>query len=132
MCSNKGFTFEDLFTDSVNKKHYENLLSNTNNLCKVVHFKKEKFDVYIGRPSKWGNPFTSKESELAEFNTVDRQESINLYKIWITKGKGVYLLDQLKELRGKTLGCWCSPKECHGDILSELVNQDYINELNKK
>lgn len=25
---------------------------------RVVHCKRDKFDVYIGRPGKWGNPFT--------------------------------------------------------------------------
>lgn len=31
---------------------------------KVVHFKKEPFDIYIGRPSVWGNPFSHKQGTL--------------------------------------------------------------------
>lgn len=27
------------------------------------------------------------------------------------------------ELRGKTLGCWCKPDACHGDVLAELANK---------
>ena len=30
--------------------------------------------------------------------------------------------NDLEELEGKTLGCWCKPKTCHGDVLVELVN----------
>jgi len=25
---------------------------------RIVHWKKEPYDVYIGRPGKWGNPYT--------------------------------------------------------------------------
>lgn len=91
--------------------------------CKVVHCKKASFDVYIGRPSKWGNPFTHKQDgkTLAKYIVGSRQESIDAYRYWITSGEGKHLLNDLHELRGKTLGCWCKPLPCHGDILSELV-----------
>lgn len=90
---------------------------------KVVHCKKEPYDVYIGRPSKWGNPFTHIQDgkTLAEFVVSTREESIQCYKHWITVGKGSHLLNNLQELKGKTLGCWCHPKPCHGDILVELM-----------
>lgn len=89
---------------------------------KVVHCKKEKYDVYIGRPSKWGNPFTHKDGTKAEFILPTRQECIDAFRTWITEGKGMYLLKDLHELKGKTLGCWCSPQSCHGDVLMELAN----------
>lgn len=28
---------------------------------------------------------------------------------------------ELEKLRGKTLGCWCSPLACHADVLVELL-----------
>lgn len=31
----------------------------------------------------------------------------------------------IRELRGKTLGCWCKPKACHGNVLLKLVGEDY-------
>ena len=80
---------------------------------KIVHCKKEPYDVYIGRPSKWGNPF-----EIGKDGT--RKEVIEKYKNWIL-GQ-LDLLDSLHELEGKTLGCFCKPKECHGDILIELLD----------
>lgn len=89
----------------------------------TVHCKKEAFDIYIGRPSKWGNPFSHKAGTLAMYIVNSREEAIAAYREWITKGEGQYLLADLHELKGKTLGCWCKPLSCHGDILSELANK---------
>lgn len=76
----------------------------------VVHCKKEKYDVYIGRPSIWGNPF-----EIGRDGT--RAEVIEKYSNWI-KGQDL----PFETLKGKTLGCWCHPLPCHGDILMKLAN----------
>ena len=93
----------------------------------IIHKSKGNYDVYIGRPSKWGNPFTHiKDKETkAEFIVSTRKESIERYYEWITTGDGKYLLDDLHELKDKTMGCWCKPKACHGDILVELVNKKF-------
>jgi hypothetical protein len=80
---------------------------------KVVHFKRKPFDVYIGRPSKWGNPFS-----IGKDGT--REEVIVKYEEWIKTQEE--LMNNLEELRGKILGCWCSPKPCHGDVLTRLAN----------
>lgn len=95
-------------------------------MCKVVHCNKEKYDIYIGRPSKWGNPFThiSNKETLAEFIVGSREEAIESYKQWIMFGDGKSLLKDICELRGKTLGCWCHPNSCHGDVLCQIVS-DY-------
>jgi hypothetical protein len=91
--------------------------------CRVVHCKKEPFDIYIGRPSKWGNPFTHlNDSTQAKYVVKTREESIEAYREWILNGEGKHLLNDLHELKGKVLGCWCKPKTCHGDILAELVS----------
>jgi len=81
---------------------------------KVVHCKKEKYDVYIGRPSKWGNPFT-----IGKDGT--RSEVISKYETFLLNN--AELLSSIKELKGKDLGCWCSPRACHGDILLRLANE---------
>ena len=80
---------------------------------KVVHCKKEKYDIYIGRPSKWGNPFT-----IGKDGT--REEVIKKYTDWIVTQPE--LLAATHELKNKTLGCWCSPKSCHGDVLAGLAD----------
>ena len=80
----------------------------------VVHCKKEPFDIYIGRPSKWGNPFV-----IGKDGT--RQEVVDKYEVWLKKQPE--LMDSLSELKDKTLACWCSPQTCHGDVLYRLANK---------
>lgn len=79
----------------------------------VVHCKKDKYDVYIGRPSIWGNPYTIGVNG-------NREEVIKKYHDYLLASPG--LVSQLPSLKGKVLGCWCSPLPCHGDILMELAN----------
>lgn len=87
----------------------------------VVHNKKKPFDVYIGRPSKWGNPFTHKSGTLAEFEVATREEAIARYEEWLMAQPE--LVEAVKaELKGKVLGCWCSPLACHGDVLAKVAN----------
>ncbi len=93
----------------------------------VVHCKKEQFDVYIGRGSKWGNPFTHKKKTSAEYIVGSRDEAVNAYELYLTQGAGQHLLKDIrKELKGKTLGCWCSPQACHGDILAKFADLNVI------
>ena len=85
----------------------------------VVHINKEKYDVYIGRPSKWGNPYSHKDDTLAEFKVRTRKEAIDKYEQYLLNNPN--LIADLHELKGKILGCWCKPKTCHGDILRKYV-----------
>lgn len=81
-------------------------------------------DVYIGRQcnmggwrlskSKWANPFSAKKYGL--------DECLRLYKEHIFGNKELF--NSLPELNGgKSLGCWCKPNACHGDVLLELLNE---------
>jgi len=87
---------------------------------RVVHCRIEHYDVYIGRPSKWGNPFSHLDGTRATFKVATRAEAIEKYRRWLLDN--VELMAALPELRGKVLGCWCAPKPCHGDVLLELAN----------
>lgn len=69
--------------------------------------------VYIGRGSKWGNPFVIDKDG-------SRSDVIAKYEEYIL-GKPE-LLAQLHELKGKDLVCYCAPQACHGDILVRLAN----------
>ncbi len=89
----------------------------------VVHCKKQPYDVYIGRPSKWGNPFSHKKGTQAEFIVGSRKEAVAAFRAWIKEGGGMHLLEDLHELKDRTLGCWCKPLECHGDVLAELADE---------
>lgn len=91
----------------------------------VVHFRKEPYDTYVGRPSKWGNPFSHKAGTAARFKVEYRNEAIERYEAWILTQP--QLLADLHELRGKVLGCWCKPKRCHGDVLVRLANEDPLS-----
>ena len=87
---------------------------------RVVHCKREEFDVYIGRGSKWGNPYSHKEGTLAEHVVGSRTEAIQKFEEYLLSSEE--LMGSLEELRGKILGCWCKPKSCHGDILIRYAN----------
>jgi hypothetical protein len=80
---------------------------------RVVHWRREVCDVRIDRPSIWGNPF-----RIGPDGT--RHQVIQKYRAWILTQP--HLLARLPELRGKVLGCWCKPGECHGDVLAELAD----------
>lgn len=96
---------------------------------KVSHLKMEKgqvvqgCEVYIGRQmnmggwnltkSKWANPYkVGKDGNI--FEVLDKYEQ----HIRTTS-----LYNELEELRGKELGCWCKPDPCHGDVLIKLLNE---------
>ena len=93
---------------------------------KVINHRSSKGsenEVYIGRGSKWGNPFTHYPGgTLAEFKAETRDESIDAYGDWILTQPE--LMATLPELRGKTLVCWCKPDRCHGEILLQMANPD--------
>lgn len=89
-------------------------------LTRVVHLKKEPYDVYIGRPGKWGNPYSHKEGTLAEFKVANRAEALEKFEKYLLENETLY--NSLIELKGKTLGCWCKPNKCHGDILAKWSN----------
>ena len=86
---------------------------------KVVHCKKAIFEVYIGRAcygfthSVWGNPF-----EIGKDGT--RVEVIAKYREYLLGNKE--LMSLLYQVKGKTLGCWCKPQNCHGDVIAEVAD----------
>lgn len=87
---------------------------------RVVNRRVDRFDVYIGRPSKWGNPFSHLSKSIAKFR-VPFEEVLPRYEAWLKEQPE--LMAALGELRGKVLGCWCKPGPCHGDILARLADE---------
>lgn len=87
----------------------------------VVNKYKHPYDVYIGRGSKWGNPYSHLQGTQAKYVVSNRQEAVDKFQEYILYGEGQHLLNDLHELQNKTLGCFCKPQACHGDILVELV-----------
>lgn len=64
----------------------------------VVNKRRENYDIYIGRPSIWGNPFVIGKDGTRE------------------------LMNRIHELKGKKLGCFCAPLACHGDVLAIIAD----------
>jgi hypothetical protein len=80
---------------------------------RVVNLRTEPYDVYIGRPSRWGNPFVigrdgSRADVIAKFRTYARGSAV--------------IQNHIQELQGKRLGCYCAPLPCHGDVLREMAD----------
>ncbi len=86
---------------------------------KTVHFKKEPYDVYIGRPSMWGNPHALGFLCSLCQEEHGRSEAVQLYEEY-ARGNPK-LLEAIKALPEDTiLGCWCAPRACHGDVIAKL------------
>src|SRR6266700_4878504 len=85
-------------------------------MCRVLNKRKLGIpagSIYIGRGSKWGNPFRIGPDG-------DRAIVIAKYERWLRDQH--HLLRALDELRGHDLVCWCAPAACHGDLLLRLAN----------
>jgi len=87
-------------------------------------FRMPENTVYVGRPSKWGNPYQVKDGDRASAVRAFRSELE-----WYLSGKGCIAekTEQVKkglaELRGKNLACWCPlDQPCHADVLIEIAN----------
>ena len=82
----------------------------------VINRKYEKEDIYIGRGSKWGNPFKIGP-------TCTREQAIEQYRtyLWHQIQKRKITIQDLLNLDGKKLGCYCKPQACHGDVLVKAV-----------
>ncbi len=85
----------------------------------INKYHKLPYDVYIGRGSKWGNPYSHLPSTLAQYKVDTREEAVAKYREWIMSQPE--LLASLNELKDKILCCYCAPKACHGDVLIELI-----------
>lgn len=85
-------------------------------MCKVLNKRVTGVPVgavYVGRGSKWGNPFRIGPDG-------DRAAVIAKHERWLADQH--HLLRALDELRGRDLVCFCAPLPCHGDLLSRLAN----------
>lgn len=111
---NDGTTFNGLI-DEVKKRDLKARIINAA-ITKVVNVRKTKnYDVYIGRGSSWGNPYAIGPGD-------DREEVIRKYKYDFDRGFLKSGKEDFRELAGKTLGCYCKPEPCHGDVIAEYLN----------
>jgi len=86
----------------------------------VVNIRRDNYDIYIGRANPaWRLPESPFANKFVIGRDGDRAEVIAKYRAWIATQP--HLLAMLEDLRGKRLGCWCKPADCHGDVLVELL-----------
>ena len=82
--------------------------------------------IYVGRPTKWGNPWRPGDMspilhEKAGL-VLSQQACVDQYRVSVTHSEEA--LDQLVTLCGKNLACYCSLNQpCHASVLLELANQ---------
>jgi len=90
---------------------------------RVVNKRYRMFDVYIGRPGKWGNPVAIRAG-------VTRADALEGFRAYL-RGRPDLVADCIRELAGKVLGCWCGgmgiltadePVICHGQILARIAD----------
>jgi hypothetical protein len=82
-----------------------------------VRTNSEKGTVYIGRPTKWGNPFTL----APRAGDGARILCIANYREWLREQPELIKAAR-EELKGRVLACFCAPKLCHGDVLAEVAD----------
>lgn len=87
------------------------------NSTTVVNIKKSVCDVYIGRGSPFGNPYKIGKGQT-------REEVIMAYEVYfkVKIEKNFMFKRQVEALRGKVLGCYCSPALCHGNVIVKYLD----------
>jgi len=84
----------------------------------------DEHTVFIGRPSKWGNPFRIGRDG-------NRAEVIDKYILWFIRPEQAELrIACRRDLRGKKLACFCSPLPCHGHVLAYYADAEHAPYLN--
>lgn len=82
----------------------------------VVNLRKEPYDIYIGRPSIFCNPYRIGIDG-------DRDEVLEMFREYIHTKPDI-IAKAKKLMPGKRLGCYCKPLPCHGDIWLEILAED--------
>lgn len=93
--------------------------------------------VYVGRGSKWGNPFVVRsdlpiatliDPDKGLLSVLSAKDAVATFEDWLTDSvrdpDNKSMMNNLHELKGKDLACWCKEGEpCHGDVLLKLANE---------
>ena len=103
---------------------------------RVVNIRKEPFDIYIGRPGSkppwataklwtsqgtmphvFGNPFPVKA--YGREGCIEKFREYFLERVEVDQE----FRERVLALKGKTLGCFCKPSACHGDVIAEWLDK---------
>ncbi len=73
--------------------------------------------IYVGRPTKWGNPYQVSCNATDEYRKLQIDKFEQSMSIMLKQ-------DAITELKGKNLACFCPlDKPCHADVLLKISNQ---------
>lgn len=81
--------------------------------------------VYVGRPTKWGNPYSHLTGTRATHRVATRNEAVDAYEDNLSE---VLKAAARRELRGRDLVCWCYPARCHADVLLKIANDPAVED----
>jgi hypothetical protein len=91
--------------------------------------------VKVSRPTKWGNPFTVSQKmnpgskvggAMGYYAVPTVEDAVECYRLMLAAEgpRASALREDLHELRGKNLACWCPlDQPCHADMLLEIANE---------
>lgn len=96
------------------------------------HWRKDRCDVYVGRGSKWGNPYVFPGGAArSRYAVTEAADPLGAYEAHVRANAA--LVTALPELRGKVLGCYCvrlgapppapGAERCHAQVLVRLVDE---------
>lgn len=101
----------------------------------IVHVKSGlHFDIYCGRPTIYGNPWSHKEQSLANFGVETTVDAVDNYEKWlegtayqdVLQDQRLEILQNLPFLKNKILACWCADgRPCHSRVLFKKANGFY-------
>ncbi len=85
--------------------------------------------VYVGRPSRWGNPYRPGDPDPMEPGRyLDGPGAVRMYR-WYLESRPDLKQAARRDLRGVSLACWCPVvlpdgrrAPCHADVLLEVAN----------
>jgi hypothetical protein len=88
-----------------------------------------KVDVYCGRGSVLGNPFSHKEGTKAKFVVESRDEAIEAYRGYfkeqmllntefLLEMRRIYRIARVSEVN---LICYCAPLACHCNVIRGFI-----------
>ncbi len=90
-------------------------------MTRRVHIS-QPHDVYCGRPSIYGNPWSHKDETLAKFKVDTKKEAIENFKNHLEMDEEFQ--KEVEKLKGKTLACWCKDNNCHVQVMVDWLNRD--------
>ena len=105
---------------------------------KYKHTPDPKHDIYIGRGSAFGNPYSHLDSKFGDTIKVDtRDEAIQAFRAYFNEKMNptysdeinyfydnMYKLLDLAKKQDINLVCYCKPQPCHGDIIKEWLDKE--------